>query len=80
MEPHLTVGSNPSESPLTVGLGYMNNLAYACGMKPVFSPGLYMGTIGEYDLSMPSLWRLRAESSPHGDEPRGGAESAVKPC
>jgi len=69
---HLAIGCDHSESPIRVGLGYMNNLAFACRMKAVFSPSLYMGTFGEYDLSTPSFWRKSVESSPHGDKPRGG--------
>ena len=33
-------------------LGYMNNLAYACGMKPVFRFSYYVGTFSEYDLGV----------------------------
>jgi hypothetical protein len=28
----------------------MNNLAYACGMKPIFPCSGFIGTFGEYDL------------------------------
>jgi REP element-mobilizing transposase RayT len=47
---HLAVGCNASESPEDVALSYMNNCAYACGMKNVFQPSYYVGTFGEYDL------------------------------
>jgi len=47
---HLVLGCNVQESPGEVALSYMNNLAYSCGMKRVFSFGFYLGTIGEYDL------------------------------
>ena len=30
----------------------MNNLAYACGMKPVFRSSYYVGTLSEYDLGV----------------------------
>jgi hypothetical protein len=46
---HLTLGCGLAESPEQVVLGYMNNGAYACGMKPVFRFSYYVGTIGEYD-------------------------------
>ena len=36
-------------SPLDVALCYMNNLAWLHGMKPIFSDGAYLGTVGEYD-------------------------------
>ena len=39
----------PDRSPEEVALSYLNNGAYACGMKPVFQFGYYAGTIGEYD-------------------------------
>jgi len=38
------------ESPLEVAVGYLNNLAYAQGMKRVYQYGFYVGTFGEYDL------------------------------
>jgi REP element-mobilizing transposase RayT len=46
---HLTLGCDISESPEQVVLGYMNNCAYVCGMKPVFRFSNYVGTFGEYD-------------------------------
>ncbi len=49
---HLTLGCNVEESPADVALSYMNNLAYACGMKRVFAFGFYVGTCGEYDLGV----------------------------
>jgi REP element-mobilizing transposase RayT len=48
---HLTLGCNLTESPSEVALRYMNNLAYAEGMKRIFEFGFYVGTIGEYDLN-----------------------------
>jgi REP element-mobilizing transposase RayT len=47
---HLEIGCGLEESPLEVALGYLNNLAYAQGMKPVYQYGFYVGTFGEYDL------------------------------
>ena len=47
---HLTLGCRLQESPLAVALSYMNNLAFACGMKPVFTFSCFVGTLGEYDL------------------------------
>ncbi len=47
---HLTLGGNWEESPAETVLCYMNNLAYASGMKPIFKFGFYVGTFGEYDL------------------------------
>ena len=47
---HWTVGCNIDESPLEVGLSYLNNLAFAHGMRPVFQFGFYAGTFGSYDM------------------------------
>lgn len=47
---HLLVGCKHDESPEQVALGYLNNLAHACGMKPVFRYSYYVGSFGEYDL------------------------------
>jgi REP element-mobilizing transposase RayT len=46
---HLTLGCPIDQSPEEIALGYLNNCAYACGMKPVFRMSYYVGTIGEYD-------------------------------
>ena len=49
---HLALGCDVNESPLDVALGYLNNLAYAQGMKPVYQYGGYLGTFGDYDLGV----------------------------
>ena len=46
---HLTMGCPIDRSPEEIALGYLNNCAYACGMKPAFRFSYYVGTIGEYD-------------------------------
>ena len=46
---HLALGCGITESPSDVALAYMNNLAYAQGMRPVYQFGYYAGTFGEYD-------------------------------
>ena len=48
---HLVLGCQLTESPLQVALGYLNNLAYAQGMRAVYQKGFYAGTVGEYDLA-----------------------------
>jgi REP element-mobilizing transposase RayT len=48
---HATLGCGFQESPEEVALGYMNNLAYAHGMKPIFCQSYYVGTFGEYDMA-----------------------------
>ncbi|HEX7378895.1 MAG TPA: hypothetical protein VF278_17360 [Pirellulales bacterium] len=47
---HLALGCALTESPQAVALGYMNNLAYGEGMKPLYEFSYYVGTFGEYDL------------------------------
>ncbi|HUE72978.1 MAG TPA: hypothetical protein VMP01_18985 [Pirellulaceae bacterium] len=47
---HVTLGFSWNEAPADVALGYLNNLAYAHGMKPLFQFGYFVGTFGEYDL------------------------------
>ena len=47
---HLTLGCSLTESPLELGLGYLNNLTYAQGMRRVYQYGFYAGTFGPYDL------------------------------
>jgi hypothetical protein len=49
---HLALGCNVQDSPADVALSYMNNLAYACGIKRAFAFGFYLGTFGEYDLGV----------------------------
>ena len=46
---HLTLGCVVDQSPEDIVLSYLNNGAYALGMKPIFQFGYYKGTIGEYD-------------------------------
>jgi len=47
---HATLGCGFDESPEEVALAYMNNLAFAHGMKPLFCESYYIGTFGEYDM------------------------------
>ena len=39
------------EAPLAVGLSYLNNIAHAHGMVPLFQFGIYAGTFGPYDMN-----------------------------
>ena len=70
---HWTVGCGIDESPLEAGLGYLNNLAYAQGMRPVFQFGFYVGTFGPYDMNAVRRKRLADESSSRRGEPGGDA-------
>jgi REP element-mobilizing transposase RayT len=47
---HATLGCGFDESPEEVALGYMNNLAFVHGMKPIFCNSYYVGTFGDYDI------------------------------
>ena len=49
---HLTMRCKLEESPQDVALSYINNLAYAQGMKAVFKYSYFVGTFGEYDLGV----------------------------
>ena len=46
---HLTMGCAIRRSPEQIALAYLNNGAYACGMKAFFQFRYYAGTFGEYD-------------------------------
>jgi REP element-mobilizing transposase RayT len=46
---HLALSCDITEAPLDVALSYLNNLAYAQEMKPVYQYGCYLGTFGAYD-------------------------------
>ena len=47
---HMTLGCDVKESPMDVALGYMNNIAFVHGMRPIFQFGFCVKTFGEYDL------------------------------
>jgi REP element-mobilizing transposase RayT len=49
---HLALGCKLEESPEDVVLGYLNNLAFARGMKAVFRFSYFVGTFSEYDLGV----------------------------
>ena len=46
---HLTLGCPIDVAPIDVALGFLNNLAYVHGMRPIFQYGGFVGTFGEYD-------------------------------
>jgi hypothetical protein len=67
---HWTVGCGIEESPLQVGLSYLNNLAYAEGMRPLFQFGFYVGTFAPYDMNA-VRHVLADQSSSRRGEPGG---------
>src|SRR5437870_3440289 len=46
---HATLGCGFEESPEELALAYMNNLAFAHGMKRLFCESYFVGTFGQYD-------------------------------
>ncbi len=48
---HILAGCPFEESPQAVALGFLNNLAYAQGMRSVYQFGAFVGTVGEYNFS-----------------------------
>lgn len=52
---HLALGCTLQESPRDVALSYLNNLAFAEGMRRIYEFGFYVGTFGEYDLG--AVWQ-----------------------
>jgi REP element-mobilizing transposase RayT len=64
---HLVLGCPIDVPPLDVALGFLNNLAYAHGMLPVFQFGAFIGTVGEY-----THHAMVAGTSPDGVKPRRG--------
>ena len=49
---HFTLRGGLAESPEDIVLSYMNNLAFAVGMKSIFRNSYYVGTFSEYDVRM----------------------------
>jgi REP element-mobilizing transposase RayT len=71
---HATLGCKYTESPEEVALGYLNNLAYAHGMTPLYQFGYFVGTFGEYDLG--AIRHTLGHSAVRSTDP-GSAEAAV---
>jgi REP element-mobilizing transposase RayT len=49
---HFAIRAGLEVAPQDVVYSYMNNLAYVFGMKPVLTFSYYVGTFGEYDLTV----------------------------
>jgi hypothetical protein len=49
---HLALRGSLEESPEEIVLGYMNNVAFACGMKDVLKYSYFVGAFSEYDLGV----------------------------
>lgn len=47
---HMTIGISPNEVPRDVALSYMNNIAFAQGMRLVLMHSCYLAGFGPYDL------------------------------
>jgi REP element-mobilizing transposase RayT len=63
---HLALRGKIEHSPEEIALGFLNNLAYAFGQKPIWQPSYYVGTFGEYDMDA-----VRARPSADGNERSG---------
>ncbi len=48
---HMTLKAPYECSPQEIALSYLNNLAYAHGLRPVYQYGYFVGTFGEYDMN-----------------------------
>ena len=46
---HVLLGAGVTESPRSVALSLMNNVAYVYDMKPILKFSYYVGTFGGYD-------------------------------
>lgn len=47
---HAVLRGKPTESPLDLIFSYQNNLAYLTRQPQLWSPGFYVGTIGDYSM------------------------------
>ncbi len=47
---HLSIGCGIEDAPEELAMCFLNNLAYAHGMKAVYRFGYYVGTFGNFDL------------------------------
>ena len=63
---HLVLGCPIDVAPDEVVLGFLNNLAYVQGMRPIYQYGAFVGTLGEYTSSA-----LDSEASLRGDKLEG---------
>ena len=59
---HLALGFAITQSPEEVALCYLNNLAYAQGMRAIYQPGYYVRTFGEYDLGAITQTEIQCQS------------------
>ena len=68
---HILVGPEMTDSPESVALALMNNLAYTQGMKPVLRWSYYVGGFGSYDRG--AIWNAqrRTDAASVRDKPDG---------
>ena len=52
---HILLGAGVTESPQSVALSLMNNIAYVYDMKPILKFSYYAGTFGGYDRGVVRL-------------------------
>lgn len=71
---HVAVGCPLDSAPRDIALCYMNNCAYALGMRAEFQFSYYVGTVGEYDLGACSI----SDRASTGTGPVGSGESGPR--
>lgn len=47
---HMALRGMIDTSPESIALTFQNNVAYLLGQRPLWQPGYYVGTFGEYDM------------------------------
>lgn len=52
---HILLGAGVTESPQSIALSLMNNIAYVYEMKPILKFSYYAGTFGSYDRGV--IWQ-----------------------
>lgn len=52
---HILLGAGATESPQSIALSLMNNIAYVYEMKPILKYSYYAGTFGRYDRG--AIWQ-----------------------
>ena len=70
---HWTIGCPLEESPLEIGLCYLNNLAFAHGMRPLYQFGLHVGTFGTIGMGA-----VRPNSAPLASGRRSAGASPAE--
>lgn len=68
---HLALRGDITHPPEETALAFQNNLAFMLNRGPIWRPGYYVGTFGEYDMDVIRR-RVRAQSASPATQGRGG--------